>query len=188
MGVPSPAIPSFTDGVVVHQADLNALASNLTNLYNYNQAGFFTQRPCVLAASTATQNITTATDTSVNFGAAGINTDNMWTASSPDRITVQHAGLYWLFAQARWPTIPGASLANGMHQHITINGTTGAAASTALPMMNIGNVGGYVATILNLAAGATAYLVVWHNAGSTQTLQTDRGASFLGAVFLTPSS
>jgi len=190
VGVPSPAIPSFTDGVVVHQAELNALASNLTNLYTYNQAGFTTQRPCVIVNQTSGQVISNNTDTVVTFGSAGVNTDNMWTGSVPDRLTIQHAGIYWLFGQARWPSIAGASLSNGLAAYLLINGTstTNAIGSGALPMLNVGNISEQVGCLANLAAGATVYLSVWQNSGANQTLQTDRGGSFLGAIFMTPST
>lgn len=186
MAVPTPAIPSFTDGVVVHQADLNALAANLTNLFNYNQGGFFTQRPILLVTQTSGQVISNLTNTLVGFQSASINNDNMWTATSAQTITVQHAGIYVAFGGVRWPAIGGASLSNFMNANILVNGTnpaTNTIASNDRPMLNAGG-GQLVLQIANLAAGATMYLNVSHNQGGNQTLLTDSGGSFFGAVFL----
>lgn len=191
MGTPSPAIPSFTDGLVVHQADLNALASNLTNLYNYNQGGFRTQRPAVIAQATSTQSISPSTGTLVTFGTATVNTDNMWVGGSATQITINTAGIYWLFGQCRWPAISGATLANGLVANIQVNGLNPSdiVATQSLPMINsTPGATNQVGVIANLAAGAVAYLDVFQNAVGSITLQTDRGGSFLGAIFLTPST
>src|ERR1043165_6085029 len=120
MSIPTPTIPTFTDGMIVHAADLNALAANLTNLYNYNQAGFVSQRPCVIAKQTTGQTLATNTDTLINFQSAAINTDNMWTASVPNQFTIQHAGIYWLFTQTKWPT---SAAGNAVSSSILVNGT-----------------------------------------------------------------
>jgi hypothetical protein len=192
VGVPSPVIPTFTDGVVVHQADLNALGTNLSNLYAYNQAGFRTQRPCVIVRQTTGQSIPNTTDTLVTFNVADVNTDNMWVAGSPTVITIQHAGIYWIFTQARWGAYGPATLTTVGSPSILVNGTnpaTNAVAQNVLPFV----AGGAGATsqagwLGNLAAGATIYLNVWQNIGGTATLQTNYGNTFLGAIFLTPST
>jgi hypothetical protein len=191
VGVPSPTIPSFTDGVVVHQADLNALASNLTNLYSYNQAGFRTQRPCVIVKQTSGQSIPNATDTLVNFNTAVVDTDNMWSASTPNRITVQHAGIYYVFAQIRYPNLIAASTSTWGGAYIEINGTTTASAVALMNTLAVANGAGTCPSgsqLANLAAGATIYLSAVHTFGSTQTLSTDVGGTTLGAIFLTPST
>jgi hypothetical protein len=185
--VPTPAIPSFVDGTVVHQGDLNALASNLTNLYAYNQAGFFTQRPCVLVKQTTGQSIAHFTNVLVNYQTAAINNDNMWTASVANQLTIQHAGIYLLFAGVRWPAMAGASLNNFTAANILVNGTNAATNTVALnDRAMLSTAGGQlVLAMANLAAGATAYVNVSHNQGGAQTLLTDFGGSFFGAVFLT---
>jgi hypothetical protein len=191
VGTPSPVVPSFTDGIVVHQADLNALASNLTNLYAYNQGGFRTQRPAVIAATTATQTISPSTGTLVSFGTASVNTDNMWTGSTATQITVNTAGIYWLFGQARWPAISGANLNNGLVCNLLVNGlaTANVVATQTLPMLNLSpGATNQVGCIANLAAGAVVYLDVFQNAVGSITLQNDYGGSFLGAIFMTPST
>lgn len=187
MGIPSPTIPSFVDGTVVHQADLNALAANLTNLYNYNNAGFFTQRPTVLLNTTTGQSIPNATHTTVNFQVAQVNTDNMWVSSVANQITVQHAGIYWVFGQLRWPP----SAANLMQTNVLVNGTsipTNIGVTSQLPAVN-GSAGGHhVAWLANLAVGATLYLDGYQNSGGAVTLDTFVGGSTFGAFFVTSSS
>lgn len=189
MGVPTPVIPTFTDGMIVHASDLNALASNLTNLYTYNQAGFTTQRPCVIAKQTSGQTLTTNLDTLINFQSAAINTDNMWTAGTPNQFLIQHAGIYWIFSQTKWP--PSAA-GFGLSSSILVNGTNAVTNSVATQLLGTYASGSGPSTqcgvIVNLAAGATVYLNGWQNTGSNQTLATGFGGTFLGAVFLTPST
>lgn len=191
MAVPAPAIPTFTDGMVVHATDLNALASNLTNLYNYNQAGFQSQRPAVIAKQTTAQSINNTTDTLINFQATDVNTDNMWTASVANQLTIQHAGIYWCFSQVRWPTIPSPALTTVVASNILANGTTvgNTIASNLLPFVNSGaGCGTQAGVIANLAAGATLYLDVWQSSGAAQSIKSDFGGTFMGAIFLTPST
>jgi hypothetical protein len=192
MVVPTPALPTFLEATAVHQADLDALKSNITNLYNYNQAGFISQRPCVIVQQTVGQSVPNTTDTLVNFQSASVNTDNMWTVVSPNVVTIQHAGIYWIFGQARWGAYGPATLATVGSPSILINGTNplvNTVAQNVLPFVS----GGAGATsqagcLVNLAVGATLYLNVWQNIGGTATLQTNYGGSFLGAIFMTPST
>jgi hypothetical protein len=184
---PSPVLPSFTDGTLVHQGDLNALAQNLTNLYNHNQGGFRTQRPCVIAQTTTGQTINTGKDTILTFQQALVNTDNMWIPSVTDRITVRTAGIYWIFSQGRWPTFSSGFVSTST----LVNGTsvTNAVATQLIPCAASGSgPSTQNGVLINLAAGATVYLNGWQNSGADQTMRTDFGGTFLGAIFLTPSS
>jgi len=100
---PTPPIPSFTDGTIVHQSDLNALGSNLTNLYNFCQGGFRTQRPFVIANQTVAQNIASGAGISLlSLNTTIVNTDNMWVPSQPTQLTVNTAGVYLVIAQVVW--------------------------------------------------------------------------------------
>lgn len=192
MPAPTPAIPSFVDGSVVHQADLNALASNLTNLFNENQGGFRTQRDCVITTRTTLQTINNSTDTLISFSSASVNTNNMWTASQPTQITIQTAGIYWIFGQVRWPVIAGSTQAMGMSGSILVNGTSylanGVAAQLCAPVNAGSGISAVVGCLVNLAVGAVVYLNAWQNTGAAVTTNTDGGGTFLGAIFLTPSS
>lgn len=189
MSVPTPAIPVFTDGTVVHATDLNALSSNLTNLYNYNQASFNSQRPCVIAKQTSGQSLTNTTDTIVTFNSAAINTDSMWSSGAPTQITIQHAGVYWIFTQTKWPT---NATGFGYSSSILVNGTvvaTNAVATQLLPTFASGSgTATQCGVTVNLSVGATVFLNAWQNTGGAKTLDTAFGGSFLGCVFLTPST
>lgn len=192
MVLPTPAVPTFTDGTVVHSTDLNALAANITNLYNYNQASFISQRPCVIAKQTTGQVVTDNTDTLVNFQSAAVNTDNMWTASVANQVTIQHAGIYLIFAQARFPALAAPTLNTFVACNILANGTAvgNTIAANNLPYTGPQGSGpaNQCSTIANLAAGATLFLDVFSRSGASQTMQTNFGGSYLGAIFLTPST
>lgn len=192
MGIPTPTIPSFTDGMIVHATDLNALASNLTNLYLYNNAGFTTQKPCAIVKQTSGQSIPNNADTVVNFQSAVINTDNMWTASTPGQLTIQHAGIYLLNGQVFYTAIGSPTLATNMGGYICVNGTTSSTNAVGAGGTNAGQGAAgptaNMAALVNLAAGATVFLEATQTTGSSQTLRTTFGGSWLAAVFITPST
>jgi hypothetical protein len=188
VAIPSPVIPSFTDGTVVHQADLNALATNLTNLYTYNQGAFNSQRPACMAVQTVTQAITNNVPTLVNFNSAPVNVGSMWVGSQPAQITIQVAGIYYLFGQVRYSTLAGATLGIVSRGNIMINGTTPATNSvcnTDVPFMTAGNGPTSAAWfVANLAVGAVVYLDTLHNAGAGVSTTLLYGGSFLSAFFV----
>jgi hypothetical protein len=189
---PTPAIPSFTDGTLVRQGDLNALASNLTNLYSYNHGGFRTQRDCVIVTANSAS-IAATTDTLISFASASVNTNGMWVAGSPTQITIQTAGVYWVFSQTRWPTVNAPTNSNVVASNLLANGTavSNTVASNLVPMIATGGGAGpsnQCSTLINLAAGATLYLDVWQNASTAISTGTDYGGTFLGAIYQTPGS
>jgi hypothetical protein len=188
MGIPTPAIPSFVDGVVVHQADLNALASNLTNLYNYNQGGFNSQRPACMAIQTVTQSIANNTASLLNFNSAPVNVGTMWVASVPNQITIQAAGIYYIFGQVRYAVNGAASLGVIARGNVMINGTnpaTNSVSNTDVPFMTAGN-GPTAAAwfVANLAAGATVYLDTLQNTGGAISTSLLYGGSFLSCFYV----
>lgn len=190
MATPTPTIPTFTDGTVVHATDLNALASNLTNLYNYNQASFTSQRPVVIAKQTTGQIITT-TDTTVNFQTASVNTDNMWTASVPTQITVQHAGIYYVWCTVTWPLLATGTFNDHGLSYICVNAASATNAITSsgnLFAQGGGNSAAGCSAVVNLAAGATIFLLgnAQHTGGVTLT--TTVGGTTLGAMYMTSAT
>jgi hypothetical protein len=193
MAVPSPTVPSFVDGSIVHQAGLNALGQNITNLWNAINGGFNTQKPSVIAQQTTGQPINGNTDTLINFQAAPINVGAMWVASVPNQITIQEAGEYWVFAQLRWPIVAGATFPTNFGQaNLLANGTS--PGSNTIAMDETGYLTGgsgsanQVGTIINLSAGATLYLDAFGAYSGAVTLPTNFGGTFLGAVYLNPST
>ncbi|MDI3315886.1 MAG: hypothetical protein QJR12_16900 [Mycobacterium sp.] len=189
MTAPTPPIPTFVDGQLVHAAELNALSANIMNLFNENQGGFRTQRPCVIARQTTAQGLQAGVFSTVNFQESVVNTDNMWVASRPDEIVINTPGIYYVFSQLRFPVtgfdpstkaVDGYILMNGRDFNNSITG------QTMVPVpLSIGTT--IVATtIANLASGSTLYLGT--QASFNFQLDTGVGGSFLGALFLTPSS
>jgi hypothetical protein len=187
MGIPTPTVPVFTDGQIVHASDLNGLGSNITNLYNYLNAGFTTQRPLVIVNTTSTQSAANNAYTTINFQSGAVNTDNMWTASLPNTVTINHAGIYWIFGQIRCPNIATSGVAG----NIMVNGTafTNSKSTNIQTPSPSGFTGPtpQMGLMANLAAGSVLYLAIYQNTGGSITLQTDFGGSYLGAVFLSPS-
>lgn len=97
---PTPPVPAFVDGQFMHQADLNALGTLTNSLYVANQGGFRTRRPQVAVRVTGTgQSVPDAANTTISWDVADINTDNMWSISSPNQITVNTAGTYFVYLQ-----------------------------------------------------------------------------------------
>lgn len=189
MTAPTPAIPSFVDGMVVHQGDLNALAANLTNLYAYNQGGFRTQRPAVLVRQTTPQPVPNTTDTVANFQSEVIDTNNMWVSSVPGQITIQTPGIYFVFAQTRFPNPGGATLGTIASGTLFANGQGNRIGGSDGPFMSAGSGPKLFCGVLqSFAAGAILGLNLWQSSGGTVNTATDFGSTFLGAVFLTPSS
>jgi hypothetical protein len=185
MTEPSPAIPSFTDGVVVHQADLNALSANLTNLYNYCQGGVRTQRPFAIVNQTSAQNILSGSTTQLSFNTTVVNTDNMWVSSVPTQLSVNTAGVYLVIAQVVW-----ANAFSGYRGvNLMVNGTSvpGNYVSGA-NYYDTGQVSGsgqVCAIAYRFAVGATIYAVATQGSGSTQpTTTTWTVNSSVTAIFM----
>lgn len=184
----APALPTFVDASVVHQADLNALVSNI-NVLALNTAGKQQAaqylRPLCLIRLTATQNIATATTTLVNWGIADVNSDNMWTGSQPTQMTVQTAGVYVLSFSSLFAN--GLTTSNNPSEaRIMVNGTSPASNTVACTTASIYNGGWFVAATatVQLAAAATIFFAVTQSSGSTATLGTTFGASHGSAVFI----
>lgn len=168
MSSPSPPIPSFTDGTVVHQADLNALASNLTNLYTYMLGGFRIQPPMAVINQTVAQTFTTGTTAQVNYDTALVNTNSMWVAGTPNQVTIQTAGVYLMMQHVIWNN----SFSGYRFCGITLNGTTVPANYLAnTPYYDTAVVTGassLCAAVYSLAAGAVLYPIAGQGSGSSQ--------------------
>lgn len=191
MAVPTPAIPSFTDGLVVNAAALNALAANLTNLYNYNQGGFSTQRPAVIAVQTTGQVITSSTDTQITFNSAPINTNNMWTASQNNKFTIQTGGIYVVFGLIPYGNNASSTISIVGTANLWVNGTSpsNAVAGNDQQFVNAGlGISPSFTYIGNFAAGTVLYLDAWHTSSPSTTLRVSPYGAIMAAVFLTPST
>lgn len=184
----APALPTFTDGVVVHQADLNALVTNINvlaaNTAGKQQAAQYL-RPLCLVRLTSSQNISNNTVTLVNWGVADVNSDNMWTGSQPTQMTVQTAGTY-LLGQSNLFGSGLTSSGNTSDARIMVNGTAPSTNTVSAGTTSIYNGGWFVqaSAVVALAAGATIFFSVTQISGSTATLGTTFGGSHAYACFL----
>jgi hypothetical protein len=112
----------------------------------------------------------------------------MWVASVPNQITIQTAGIYYIFGQVRYSFLAGATLGIIARGNIMLNGTTPATNSvsnTDVPFMSLGN-GPTAAAwfVANLAAGATIYLDTLQNTGGTIGTSLLFGGSFLSCFYV----
>jgi len=147
-----------------------------------------TARPRFLVRRTSTQAVANTTDTLVIFQDPVSNPRGMWDAGAPTLVTVQSgdAGDWLLVAQNRWlanatGSRAGKILNNG-------NDTNLNALSTAkLPGQGDGEgtSPGLVA-LARLAVGDTLRLSVWQSSGSSQSIQTSNGGTFLGGLWMGP--
>lgn len=180
MTAPTPAIPSFTDGVVVNAANLNAISSNLSNLYTYTQGGFRTSKPqCAVRLTNTTFSVPNATDTQIQWNTADINTDNMWIGTLPGQMTVNTAGTYFLYCQAvhqaGFSTYAVRLLVNGTSPSTNGVGTFSGTAN-----------GASISAMVPLAAGATIYGFVYQSTGAAVNLTTAFGSARMAAFFVSP--
>lgn len=179
MTAPTPALSTFTDGVVARAVDLNSLGLNITNLYNFTMGGFRTFKPQCAVRMTTGQSISSGTDTVMSWSIADVNTDNMWVPGGPDHMTVQTAGTYFLYAQAvhqaGFSTFAVRLLVNGTSSTTNAVGSFSASAN-----------GGNVSALVPLAAGATIYGSVLQTTGASVTLATTLGSARMFAFFVSP--
>lgn len=176
MTTPSPPIPTFSDGVPAHANLLNALGSNISNLYNFSMGGFLNAPPlCIVSQSTA-QSIPTNTFTAVNFQAAVVNTPVMWVASVPSTITVTVAGVYLITGQILWGT---TSATGGREVDLAVNGSAqaNAIARSNSPGSNTYDVAVDTTAFFRLAANSTIQMLAWQSSGGA--LSTVVGVSTL---------
>lgn len=180
MTAPTPTIPTFSDGVVVHAADLNGLGSNLTNLYNYTMAGFRTLKPQVSVHLNNTSfAVANATETEIIWDAADVNTDNMWLSTAGGQFTINTAGTYYLYLQAK----EVSSFAE-FHVTLCVNGTS--TTSNAVGQFSATANGGNVSAILPLAVNSTIFGFVYQATGASINLSTQYGGSRMAAYWISP--
>jgi hypothetical protein len=180
---------TFTDGVVVHQADLNNLSTNIDTLCQLTTgktaASGVATKPITYAALTANQSIPDSTITVVSWNVASTNTDNMWVGSQPTQFTVQTAGWYHILMQVSWNPAVQSNRSCG----IMINGTAEAANGVAKTWF-AGSLNGpwyqQVTAYQHLAAGATIYGYVYQVSGGALSLVTSVPSTYMSARWDAP--
>ncbi|AIG81245.1 Hypothetical protein AJAP_42370 (plasmid) [Amycolatopsis japonica] len=163
-------MPTFADGSLVHQGDLNLLSTGINNLSSI-VTGAPAPRNFVPHASvkqTITQQVPQLQDVLINFDVAESNPDTMWVPSVANTITIRTAGSYEVDAQ-----FPLQTAASDIYMFLLVNGTS----------TSVNNVGGEDhkpgfntndgqilhanAFFPSLAVGSVIYMSVFHTAGST---------------------
>lgn len=177
VGVPYPSIPTFTDGLLVHQQDLNGLAQHTTDLYTQNVGGFYTAPPLCTVRKTSGQSIPYNTDTQIVWDVADLNATGMWSSSAPGVITAQVAGTYFVYTQ-----ITTSGTATQLGVRLLVNGlsptlnsiTTFSAQATA----------GSASGIAVLAPGSVISTFCYQSNANPATTLTTFGSCRLAVVLI----
>lgn len=175
-----PALPTFIDGSLVHQGDLNALAVNLDYLYAYTLGGYTTTKPLTMLRQTTPQVIATATPTIINWDTADKNTDGAWSAGTPSTVYVQTDGTYRILAQCGY--IP--STASKCTIYVLINGTD--VVNNAIALQTVNGDLSQVDITTQLAAGASVQIAFQQQTGSNQNATPQYGGQRLTVEWLCP--
>ncbi|HEY2763416.1 MAG TPA: hypothetical protein VGJ13_05300 [Pseudonocardiaceae bacterium] len=178
-------MPTFTDGVVVHQASLNALSTGINNI-NSLLTGAVAPRayvPTAAAYTNASHNVNSAADTIITFDAALTNNDNMWVASNSN-FTVNTAGIYIIYGQVHFASNNTGSRA----VHLLLNGTAvgNSVAAHNHPGMTTGD--GVALTAISppwsLSVGATIYMSVYQDSGGLLATTVTFSGTYMAAIRL----
>lgn len=168
------SMPTFVDAVVAHASSFNSLSTGINNLSTY-ALGAVPPRayvPTVRLRRTNAQTISTGANTSVQWDTIDVNSDNMFTLSSPTVINIQTAGSYALDVEFGWT----ASSSGDRVIWGTKNGTSTTANSVctdeqhgASLITGRGNTM-HIATVLpNCVVGDTFFVLVFQNSGGNLT-------------------
>lgn len=176
----APVLPTFLDGALVHQGDLNALSANLRFLQAYALGDIPTGKPLTLLRQTTTQSFTTGVATVINWDTADKNTDGAWSAGTPNAVFVQTAGYYRITYQGGYP----ANTAAANQLFILINGTDIVNNAVAVSSWS-GNFSNVEITA-PLAAGTSVQAAFLQTTGSTQSSSTAFGGHRLDVEWLCP--
>lgn len=178
-----PDIPTFRDGVMTHDVDLNALVANINNLYATAMGGvdYTSTRPeLALRVTNSNRTCNRLVDQLVVWDVADKNTDNMWVSGST--ITVQTTGTYRLNAQVG----TDGSYGDGMSLWIVVNGTV--AATNAVGCWRDSRCfRGRCAATLSLVAGSTICVVINHTASSNRRYSVTNGGCRFSALYVAPA-
>lgn len=178
MTAPYPAVPTFTDGALVQQYQLNGLAQHINDLYIRNLGAFRTTVPVCTLRLTSTQSIAYNTDARVaSWDVADINTDNMWSSANPSYMVVNTAGIYVVFAQ-----IVTQGTATNLGVRVVVNGfdyindAVGSYEAVALA--------GHAQAVVYLPAGSVVSTWVFQTNKNPGVLDTAHGSCRMGAFRL----
>lgn len=177
-------MPTFTDGVVVHQGDLNGLSTGINNLSTYTLGAVPPRAyvPTLRVRRVAAQTIPNNANTLVSWDTVDVNNDNMFSLSTPTTITIQTAGSYAFDVEWGWAN----STSGDRVIWATKNGTSTIANSVATDEQHgVSLVTGrgntmHIATVLPACViGDTLFTQVYQNAGGSLNSTTIQPVSSL---------
>jgi hypothetical protein len=174
-----PEIPTFVDGVLVHQTDLNALGANLRYLVRYMMGGHTDHKPLTVLRAVTPNSFPNNVATVITWDTADQNTDSAWDASDPTTVYVQTAGIYRIYFQCGT-----TATFSQVHLYLLVNGVDIINNSVALTECN-GNLTNVEITV-QLAAGASIQLAYQHASGATRSSATTFGGVRLVVEWIAP--
>lgn len=173
----------FTAFTVASAAQLNAVCDEAERVARgvFGGSNTNTAAPITKVKRTSTQNVVTSTLTTITWQAEDVDTDNMWDPATPDRLTFISPGTWLLVCCPRFSATGGQK-----RIYITKNGTNIATNTIAITDSAAGASIIQVTSPARFIAGDQIYGIAYQDSGSTQTLGTDVGGTYLTAIWLGP--
>jgi predicted phage tail protein len=142
------------------------------------------------ASAVRTSSTTTSSGAAITYQSAGWDTNGIWSAASPTRLTAQIAGLYYVYFQVQFSTTATGNMAvriyaenisapttNTIQNTVAITGGTMVGnVSTVFPMQ----VGDYITSNLGFNTGTTT---IDGNSSIYSSGQTRMGMFYIGKIF-----
>jgi hypothetical protein len=180
------ALTGVTTGTMVYDSTLGLLQAWNGSSWVAPQA--VQSAPTASAVRTSSTSITS--NAAITYQSAGWDTNGIWSAASPTRLTAQIAGLYYVYFQVRFSTTATGNMAvriyaenvsapttNSIQNTVVITGGTMVAnLSTVFPM----EVGDYITTNLGWNSGTTT---IEGNPSIYNANQTRMGMFYIGKFF-----
>lgn len=166
---------------MVNATGLNAVGSNLTNLYNYTLGGFRTLKPICAVRATTQTGITAGLDTQLIWDTVDINYDSMWSSGAQGLLTVNTPGVYRIALQGAHNGVSGWALSS----YICINGTVPPSNAVGGIEVGTGTMAGCSAQV-GLSIGAHIYGFLFQNTPSPVSVLTGYGGCRLVAEWISP--
>lgn len=181
----SPQIFHFAANGRLTQGPINGWPADILALYTQTLGGFRTTRPMAHITMSTTFGVANANDVVMPFTASTVDTDGMWSALSPNQLTVQTPGTWRIILQMHWDTTnPGQRACK-----IMVNGSNPNLNALATDSrQGVGGIGCLLAceAFAHLDYGSTIYANAYQTSGATQFLIPDNGGSFMSAQWIAP--
>ncbi len=160
---------TFTAGQTLTAASMNAISGNLDAL-NDGRPSAVTP-VCILTDSG--QSISNVTDTAITGYTETLDTDGMYDAGSPTRITINTAGVYVITANVLW-----SSTATRTDLYVKIDGGS---ATRWRDIRYSTSERNHITFTLAFTAGQYLEAYVYQNSGGSRNASTDFAATFVSS-------